>query len=51
MNLKEYHISWIVIPVKAGIQENQVVMDSCFRRNDRALDYADNKTADQIFFV
>jgi hypothetical protein len=29
----------IVIPVKTGIQEIQILLDSCFRRSDNFLDF------------
>jgi hypothetical protein len=31
---KSQKIYWSVIPAKAGIQRNQIVLDSCFRRSD-----------------
>ena len=45
MNFKEisYWLNRHSRERNAGIQENQEVMDSCFRRNDRTLDCVVNK--------
>jgi len=42
MNLRKTENPFLVIPAEAGIQEIQILLDSCFRRSDALLDLLQN---------